>query len=163
MYVQCCKPVVEELLLLIDLITFSFNFCSTRVIKANGPDIGRKVKVKATGRTIPPITNARHRESASIPTSSSQSSRPVSAAPVASLTTSSSSSSSSYKPIPSTNAPLIRNQPEKKVSDIMRRPLRYVMRVKNNKKTWKKDHFHNLDYLRVKMVIRIYFRLTGND
>ncbi|KAG7203569.1 hypothetical protein KM043_013613 [Ampulex compressa] len=78
----------------------------TRVIKANGPDIGRKVKVKGTGRTIPPPSNSRHRESTSIPTSGSQPRLP-----------------SSYKPAV-TNPPAARNQPEKKVSDIMRRPLK---------------------------------------
>ncbi|XP_076179580.1 suppressor of Triplolethal [Ptiloglossa arizonensis] len=79
----------------------------TRVIKANGPDIGRKVKVKATGRTIPSPSNSRHRESTSIPTFGSQPRL----------------SSSSYKPAAS-NPPPARNQPEKKVSDVMRRPLK---------------------------------------
>ncbi|OAD54139.1 RNA polymerase II elongation factor ELL2 [Eufriesea mexicana] len=78
----------------------------TRVIKANGPDIGRKVKVKATGRTIPSPSNSRHRESTSIPTSGSQPRL-----------------SSSYKSV-TNNLPPARNQPEKKVSDIMRRPLK---------------------------------------
>ncbi|CAK9810085.1 RNA polymerase II elongation factor ELL2 [Anthophora quadrimaculata] len=78
----------------------------TRVIKPNGPDIGRKVKVKTTGRTIPSPSNSRHRESTSIPTSGSQPRL-----------------SSSYKPAAS-NPPPARNQPEKKISDIMRRPLK---------------------------------------
>ncbi|XP_029042354.1 RNA polymerase II elongation factor Ell [Osmia bicornis bicornis] len=78
----------------------------TRVIKANGPDIGRKVKVKSSGRPIPSPSNSRHRESTSIPTSGSQSRL-----------------SSSYKPAAS-NPPPSRNQPEKKISDIMRRPLK---------------------------------------
>ncbi|KAK2583444.1 hypothetical protein KPH14_009418 [Odynerus spinipes] len=83
----------------------------TRVIKANGPDIGRKVKVK--GRTIPPPlnNNPRHRESSNIPPSS--------------IANHQSRLSSSYKPAPSSNPPpVVRNQPEKKVSDIMRRPLK---------------------------------------
>lgn len=79
---------------------------STRVIKPNGPDIGRKVKVKSTGKPIPSSSsNSRHRESTSIPTSGSQ----------ARL------SSSSYKPA---NPAAARNQPEKKIPDIMRRPLK---------------------------------------
>lgn len=83
---------------------------STRVIKPNGPDIGRKVKVKTTGRTIPSPSpsNSRYRESASIPTSVSQPKL-----------------SSSYKPAVN-NQPAARNQPEKKVSEIMRRPLKWV-------------------------------------
>ncbi|KOC69561.1 RNA polymerase II elongation factor ELL [Habropoda laboriosa] len=79
---------------------------NTRVIKPNGPDIGRKVKVKVTGRTIPSPSNSRHRESTSIPTSGSQPRL-----------------SSSYKPAVN-NPPPARSQPEKKVSDIMRRPLK---------------------------------------
>ncbi|XP_076231438.1 suppressor of Triplolethal [Calliopsis andreniformis] len=79
----------------------------TRVIKANGPDIGRKVKVKTSGRPIPSPSNSRHRESTSIPTSGSQPRL-----------------SSSYKPAVSSNPPAARNQPEKKVSDVMRRPLK---------------------------------------
>lgn len=80
----------------------------TRVIKPNGPDIGRKVKVKTTGRTIPSPSpsNSRYRESTSIPTSVSQPRM-----------------SSSYKAAVN-NQPTARNQPEKKVSDIMRRPLK---------------------------------------
>lgn len=78
----------------------------TRVIKPNGPDIGRKVKVKSTGKPIPSSSsNSRHRESTSIPTSGSQ----------ARL------SSSSYKPA---NPAAARSQPEKKIPDIMRRPLK---------------------------------------
>nr|XP_033323769.1 RNA polymerase II elongation factor Ell isoform X1 [Megalopta genalis] len=80
----------------------------TRVIKANGPDIGRKVKVKATGKTIPSLSNSRHRESTSIPSFGSQPRL----------------SSSSYKPAASNNPPPVRNPPEKKCSDVMRRPLR---------------------------------------
>ncbi|XP_066599287.1 RNA polymerase II elongation factor Ell [Prorops nasuta] len=84
----------------------------TRVIKPNGPDIGRKVKVKGTGRTIPPPANpsSRHKELASIPSSGSQ----------ARL------SSSTYKPAPSNKSPPVARAPppEKKVSDIMRRPLK---------------------------------------
>ncbi|KZC10191.1 RNA polymerase II elongation factor ELL2 [Dufourea novaeangliae] len=80
----------------------------TRVIKANGPDIGRKVKVKASGRPIPSPSNSRHRESTSIPSFGSQPRL----------------SSSSYKPAASSNPPPARNPPEKKVSDVMRRPLK---------------------------------------
>ncbi|EFN89784.1 RNA polymerase II elongation factor ELL2 [Harpegnathos saltator] len=69
----------------------------TRVIKANGPNIGRKVKVNATGRTIPPPSNARHRES------SSPASQPK--------------RSPSYRPTTSSS-------PEKKITDLMRRPLK---------------------------------------
>ncbi|RLU16904.1 hypothetical protein DMN91_010973 [Ooceraea biroi] len=50
----------------------SKNKC-TRVIKANGPDIGRKVKVKGTGRTIPPPSSSYvrgYRELTSIPAAS---------------------------------------------------------------------------------------------
>ncbi|XP_053976831.1 RNA polymerase II elongation factor Ell [Hylaeus volcanicus] len=79
----------------------------TRVIKPNRPDIGRKVKVKATGRPIPSPSNSRHRESTSIPTFGSQPRL----------------SSSTYKPAIS-NPPPARSQPEKKVSDVMRRPLK---------------------------------------
>ncbi|XP_032668423.1 RNA polymerase II elongation factor Ell isoform X2 [Odontomachus brunneus] len=69
----------------------------TRVIKANGPNIGRKVKVTVTGRTIPPPSNARHRES------SSPASQPK--------------RSPSYRPSTS-------SLPEKKITDLMRRPLK---------------------------------------
>ncbi|XP_076664410.1 suppressor of Triplolethal [Andrena cerasifolii] len=79
----------------------------TRVIKANRPDIGRKVKLKASARPIPSPSNSRHRESASIPTSGSQPRL-----------------SSSYKPAVSSNPPPARNLPEKKGSDVMRRPLK---------------------------------------
>ncbi|XP_015121232.1 RNA polymerase II elongation factor Ell [Diachasma alloeum] len=105
----------------------------TRVIKASGPDIGRKVKVKSTGRTIPPPpATSRHRETTSIPSSMSQSSRliPSSAMPrshamfhSSSQATTNSSSSPSYKSI-SNNNPLTRHQPEKKNSELCRRPLR---------------------------------------
>ncbi|XP_003395885.1 RNA polymerase II elongation factor Ell [Bombus terrestris] len=80
----------------------------TRVIKPNGPDIGRKVKVNTTGRTVPSTSpmNSRYRESTSIPTSVNQPRL-----------------SSAYKPAVN-NQPAARNQPEKKVSEIMRRPLR---------------------------------------
>ncbi|KAK9305305.1 hypothetical protein QLX08_003578 [Tetragonisca angustula] len=79
----------------------------TRVIKPNGPDIGRKVKVRTTvGRTAPPSSsNSRHRDTTSIPTSGSQSG----------------GLSSSYK---SANASRSRNRTEKKIPDIMRRPLK---------------------------------------
>ncbi|KOX76737.1 RNA polymerase II elongation factor ELL2, partial [Melipona quadrifasciata] len=78
----------------------------TRVIKPSGPDIGRKVKVKTTvGRTAPSSSNSRHRDSTSIPTSGSQPGL----------------SSSSYK---SANASRSRNRTEKKIPDIMRRPLK---------------------------------------
>ncbi|KAK1128392.1 hypothetical protein K0M31_002856 [Melipona bicolor] len=77
----------------------------TRVIKPNGPDIGRKVKVKTTvGRTAPLPSNSRHRDSTSIPTSGSQPGL-----------------SSSYK---SANVSRSRNRTEKKIPDIMRRPLK---------------------------------------
>ncbi|XP_076227625.1 suppressor of Triplolethal isoform X2 [Nomia melanderi] len=81
---------------------------NTRVIKANGPDIGRTVKLKATGRTIPSPSNSRHRESTSIPSFRSQSRL----------------SSSSYKPAASSISQPARNPSEKKVSDVMRRPLK---------------------------------------
>ncbi|KAF3422294.1 hypothetical protein E2986_03464, partial [Frieseomelitta varia] len=76
------------------------------VIKPNRPDIGRKVKVRTTvGRTIPPSSSSsRHRDSTSIPTSTSQS-----------------SVSSSYK---SANTSRSRIRTEKKIPDIMRRPLK---------------------------------------
>ncbi|KAI4490843.1 hypothetical protein M0804_003787 [Polistes exclamans] len=84
----------------------------TRVIKANGPDIGRKVKVKSTvNKTIPPVSNnARYRESSNVLPSSTGGNQ--------------SRLSSTYKLTPINNQPMVRNQPEKKVSDIMRRPLK---------------------------------------
>ncbi|XP_057334986.1 RNA polymerase II elongation factor Ell-like isoform X2 [Microplitis mediator] len=141
----------------------------TRVIKPNGPDIGRKVKVKATGKTIPPPSNVRHNNhhrDTSIPNSTS---RPVKNSIINSLssatlssqqpstTTSSSSSSSSspsflsatlttttttssstlstlssspslpsrfYKLSATSNTSSVRSQPDKKLSDLQRRPLR---------------------------------------
>lgn len=90
------------------------------MIKANGPDIGRKVKVKVkggTGRTIPPSAPPRVREPA-VTVSSSPSILPSSSATQSRL--------SSYKPTPTNNPPpAARAQPEKKMSDIMRRPLKY--------------------------------------
>ncbi|KYN03114.1 RNA polymerase II elongation factor ELL [Cyphomyrmex costatus] len=88
----------------------------TRVIKANGPDIGRKVKVKGTGRTIPPPSSyARHRESTmSIPTSSNSQPKASTNKPIASSSNSNSSNHLSAA----------RNQEKKPVSDIMRRPLK---------------------------------------
>ncbi|KAL6258631.1 hypothetical protein P5V15_010584 [Pogonomyrmex californicus] len=88
----------------------------TRVIKANGPDIGRKVKVKGTGRTIPPPSSyARHRESTtSIPTSGSSQPKTSTNKPVASNNSNSNSS----------NHLTAARNPEKKISDIMRRPLK---------------------------------------
>ena len=86
-------------------------YTSTRVIKPNGPDIGRKVKVRATGRTAPSSSNSRHRDSTSIPTSGSQSGL-----------------SSSYK---SANASRSRNRAEKKIPDIMRRPLKWVLKLES--------------------------------
>lgn len=85
------------------------------MIKANGPDIGRKVKVKGTGRTIPPPTSyARHRESTtSIPTSGNSQPKASTNKPIAN---SSSNSNSNH-------LAAARN-PEKKIPDIMRRPLK---------------------------------------
>ncbi|KAL0105257.1 hypothetical protein PUN28_016719 [Cardiocondyla obscurior] len=85
----------------------------TRVIKANGPDIGRKVKVKGTGRTIPPPSSyARHRESTTfIPTSGSSQPKASTNKPIA-------NNSSNSNHLPATR------NPEKKISDIMRRPLK---------------------------------------
>lgn len=87
----------------------------TRVIKANGPDIGRKVKVKIPGRTIPlPSSYAKHRESTtSIPTSGSSQPRASTNKPAAASNSSSNS-----------NHPAATRNPEKKISDIMRRPLK---------------------------------------
>ncbi|XP_043505857.1 RNA polymerase II elongation factor Ell-like [Polistes fuscatus] len=84
----------------------------TRVIKANGPDIGRKVKVKSTvHKTVPPVSNnARYRESSNVPPSSTGGNQ--------------SRVSCTYKMTPVNNHPIVRNQPEKKISDIMRRPLK---------------------------------------
>ncbi|KAK0161090.1 hypothetical protein PV327_009605 [Microctonus hyperodae] len=122
----------------------SKNKC-TRVIKANGPDIGRKIKVKATGRTIPPSTsssssssslssssstNVRHRESLSIPTTVSQSSRlhynSNTSSTMSSSTISSSSSlaSSSHKSMGTNGNPPSRMQQNKRMSELMRRPLK---------------------------------------
>lgn len=82
----------------------------TRVIKANGPDIGRKVKVQI-GRTISLPSYAKHRESTtSIPTSGSNQHR-------ASTNKSTASNSNS-------NHVAATRNPEKKISDIMRRPLK---------------------------------------
>ncbi|XP_012232922.1 RNA polymerase II elongation factor Ell [Linepithema humile] len=82
----------------------------TRVIKANGPDIGRKVKVKGTGRIIPP-PYAKHRESTTtIPTSGSSQSKASTNKPAASNS--------------SSNHPATTRSPEKKISDLMRRPLK---------------------------------------
>ncbi|KAG5345131.1 ELL factor, partial [Acromyrmex charruanus] len=88
----------------------------TRVIKANGPDIGRKVKVKGTGRTIPPLSSyARHRESTmSIPTSGNSQPKASTNKPIAN---SSSNNNSSH-------LSAAHNQEKKPVSDIMRRPLK---------------------------------------
>ncbi|XP_050456700.1 RNA polymerase II elongation factor Ell [Cataglyphis hispanica] len=85
----------------------------TRVIKANGPDIGRKVKVQVPGRTIPlPSSHAKHWESTtSIPTSGSNQHRTSTNKPTA-------SNSSNSNHVAATRSP------EKKVSDIMRRPLK---------------------------------------
>lgn len=83
------------------------------MIKANGPDIGRKVKVKGTGRTIPPPSSyARHRESTtSIPTSGNSQPKASTNKPIAN-----SSNSSNH-------LAAARNL-EKKFPDIMRRPLK---------------------------------------
>ncbi|XP_071564977.1 RNA polymerase II elongation factor ELL [Temnothorax nylanderi] len=88
----------------------------TRVIKANGPDIGRKVKVKGTGRTIPPPSSyARHRESTtSIPTSGNSQPKASTNKPIANSSSNSNSSN---------HLAAARNL-EKKISDIMRRPLK---------------------------------------
>lgn len=88
----------------------------TRVIKANGPDIGRKVKVKGTGRTIPPSSSyARHRESTtSIPTSGNSQPKASINKPIANSSSNSNSSN---------HLAAVRNV-EKKVADIMRRPLK---------------------------------------
>ncbi|XP_020292406.1 RNA polymerase II elongation factor Ell isoform X2 [Pseudomyrmex gracilis] len=88
----------------------------TRVIKPNGPDIGRKVKVKGTGRTIPPPSSSypRHRDYMSIPTSGSSQFRSSTSRPP----TSSSSSNSNH-------SATARSPQEKKIiSDLMRRPLK---------------------------------------
>lgn len=87
----------------------------TRVIKANGPDIGRKVKVKGTGRTIPPPSSyARHRESTmSIPTSGNSQPKASTNKPIANSSNNNSSHLSAAH-----------NQEKKPVSDIMRRPLK---------------------------------------
>ncbi|XP_029174532.1 RNA polymerase II elongation factor Ell [Nylanderia fulva] len=87
----------------------------TRVIKANGPDIGRKVKVKIPGRTIQlPSSYAKHRESTtSIPTSGSSQPRASTNKPA---TASKSSSKSNHL--------AATHNPDKKISDIMRRPLK---------------------------------------
>ncbi|XP_033224966.1 RNA polymerase II elongation factor Ell-like isoform X2 [Belonocnema kinseyi] len=85
----------------------------TRMIKANGPNIGRKVKVQGTGRTIPPPplpSNVRQRESPSISTSGAGSSRL-------------SSASASSKPV-SRIPPPVRSKPEKQLPDITRTPIR---------------------------------------
>lgn len=99
-----------------------FGFSSTRVIKPNGPDIGRKVKVKNTGRTIPPPSAASRQRDAS----GGHANNPLGGQQSLRLTSSSSSSSSTYKA--ASQPPAARNlmQPEKKLSDIMRRPLRYI-------------------------------------
>ncbi|XP_026666494.1 RNA polymerase II elongation factor Ell isoform X2 [Ceratina calcarata] len=83
----------------------SKNKC-TRVIKANGPDIGRKVKLKS-GNKIPSPSNSKYRES-TITTSGSQFKK--------------SSKRSSKMAVSNKN--VARNPPEKKISDIMRRPLK---------------------------------------
>ncbi|XP_018306154.1 LOW QUALITY PROTEIN: RNA polymerase II elongation factor Ell [Mycetomoellerius zeteki] len=90
----------------------------TRVIKANGPDIGRKVKVKGTGRTIPPPSSsyARHRESTmSIPTSGNSQPKVSTNKPIANSSSNSNSSN---------HLSAAHNQEKKPVSDIMRRPLK---------------------------------------
>ncbi|XP_012055985.1 PREDICTED: RNA polymerase II elongation factor Ell [Atta cephalotes] len=89
----------------------------TRVIKANGPDIGRKVKVKGTGRTIPPPSSyARHRESTmSIPTSGNSQPKASTNKPIANSSSNSNSSN---------HLSAAHNQEKKPVSDIMRRPLK---------------------------------------
>ncbi|XP_015604168.1 RNA polymerase II elongation factor Ell isoform X2 [Cephus cinctus] len=103
----------------------SKNKC-TRVIKANQSDIGRKVKVKGNGRTIPPPASARHREPAIAPASSNiQPSR-----------------LSSYKPVPS-NPPTVRSQPEKKMPDIVRRPLKERLIHLLALKPYKKPELHD--------------------
>lgn len=82
----------------------------TRVIKANGPDIGRKVKVQIPGRTIP-IPYPKHRESTSIPTYGSNQHKTSTNKPTASNSSSNSNHAAT-------------RSPEKKISDIMRRPLK---------------------------------------
>ncbi|XP_011882921.1 PREDICTED: RNA polymerase II elongation factor Ell [Vollenhovia emeryi] len=86
----------------------------TRVIKANGPDIGRKVKVK--GRAVPPPSSyARHRESTtSIPISGSSQPKASTNKPIANISSNNNSSN---------HLAAARNL-EKKLSDIMRRPLK---------------------------------------
>lgn len=83
----------------------------TRVIKANGPDIGRKVKVQIPGRLLP-FPSSKHWESTSILTSGSNQHR----ASTNKSTASNSSSNSIH--VAATRSP------EKKISDIMRRPLK---------------------------------------
>ncbi|EZA60325.1 RNA polymerase II elongation factor ELL [Ooceraea biroi] len=90
----------------------SKNKC-TRVIKANGPDIGRKVKVKGTGRTIPPPSSSYvrgYRELTSIPAASNSQPRTSTNKPAVN------SSSNNHSTTTRT--------PEKKISDLMRRPLK---------------------------------------
>ncbi|XP_051175717.1 RNA polymerase II elongation factor Ell [Leptopilina boulardi] len=103
----------------------------TRIIKPNGPDIGRKVKVKGTVRTTPltTSTNVKQRESTSNSTSGINLSRFSSSSSSSSnssstTTTISSSSTSSYKSI-SRNPPSIsRSKTDKQVPDIARTPIR---------------------------------------
>lgn len=84
------------------------------MIKANGPDIGRKVKVKGTGRTVPPPSSyARHRESTtSIPTSGNSQPKTSTNKPIANSSNSNSNHLATARNL------------EKKISDIMRRPLK---------------------------------------
>jgi len=88
-----------------------------RVIKAtNGPDIGRKVKVKASAKTIPPPPSPSsyvrgYRELTSSIPASSNSQRMSTNKPATSSNSSNSHSTTT-------------RVPEKKVSDVMRRPLK---------------------------------------
>lgn len=94
----------------------SKNKC-TRVIKANGPDIGRKVKVKGTGRTIPPpspYVRGYREMTTSIPASSNSQPRTSTKKQPAATNNSSSNNNHSTTTRPS----------EKKVSELLRTPIR---------------------------------------
>jgi len=85
-----------------------------RVIKAtNGPDIGRKVKGKASAKTIPPPSSyvRGYRELTTSTPATSNSQRMSTNKPATSSNNSNSHSTTT-------------RVPEKKVSDVMRRPLK---------------------------------------
>lgn len=164
---------------------------ATKVIKSNGLDIGRKIKVKTSGKTLTSLN--RHREQSSIPTSVSQSSRlPASlssshlynnfssstaltsssslSSSLSSLSSSSTSSvttttttttTSSSFPVSSSlsNAsntttstnnyrqissnPQVRTHPDKKLSELARRPLRERLIHVLALRTYKKVELHD--------------------